>query len=99
MKSHSMRFACTARKVIQYLERPDADGVFPLVNGVLAFALRNGRDLGFVSSQLPPSWNPKVDVSPGADWASLDTLQRQMCMIPPPKHPHNGAFFIEYIII
>ena len=45
MKSHSMRFAGTARKAIQYLERPDADGVFPLAKGVLAFPLRNGRDL------------------------------------------------------
>ena len=83
MKSHSMRFAGTARKAIQYLERPDADGVSPLAKACWPFPSGMGVTLVPVSSQLPPSWNPKVDVSPGAHWASLDTLQRQMCMLPP----------------
>jgi len=56
----------------------------------LPCTLQNFKAVVSVTSQLPSSWIPKVDVSPGGHEASLDAIQRQMCVIYPIKyHPDD----------
>ena len=54
--------------------------------------VQNLKAVVSVTSQLPSSWTPKVDVFPGGHEASLDAIQRQMCVVYPIKyHPYVSS--------